>query len=213
MFCPQCGSKSADEDLFCSTCGRKLKKESPSPIVREPVPIEPKRQPSLLQDEPPKKKHLQRESVLGQREQVPDSSFSKFVDAPDPPLPFWRMKVLLAICSLAMAGWMAYIAYEMGTWQLLASGIRENVPGIPFIMLTLMWVVSAVSLLCSKMSKNAVCVSGICQLFSAGTAVMEVDNYPDDPMLLFAVASGACALIALVSAAGGININFDDQAF
>ena len=211
MFCPQCGKQTADDALFCSACGKKLRDESLSPIVR--TDTESRRQSPSQLEEPPKKKTLQRDSVLGQREQVPDSSFSKFVDAPDPPLPFWRIKVLLAICSFAMAGWLAFTAYQIGTWQLLFAGIRENVPGVPFIMLTLMWLVSAVSLLGSKWSRNAVSVCGICQIFSAGIAIMESNNYPDNPMLLYAVASAACAMIALVSAAGGVNLNFDDQAF
>ena len=157
--------------------------------------------------------YQERESILTMKEQVPDKEFTKFVDSPDPPLPFWVVKIMMAIAAVGGAGWAAFRAYQIETWQFIAAGIKENVPGVPFVILTFGWLASAIGLICSKRSKGAASVAGLCMLFAAGTTFMEQSTYPDDPLLLCTIISAACAVITLISAAGGISINLDDQAF
>ena len=221
MFCERCGMQVSDTAAFCSSCGfavRPQKATQPLPNADIPQPTIETMYPrgwEIEEDIPQKKKKIyqERESILTMREQVPDQEFTKFIDSPDPPLPFWGGKIFLAISSVVGAGWFAYRAYQYQTWEFIAAGIRENVPGVPFVIFTALWLICAVCLLCSKHSRGAASIAGICQIFSAGTAVMEQSTYEEDKMMLYALLSAAIAIIALISAAGGIRMNFDDQAF
>jgi len=174
------------------------------------APAQPSSQTDQQEDLPVSRKrtYLQRESKE-MKEQIPDPTFTKFIDAPDAPIPFWYAKILIAIVSLVGAGWALLGTYQMGAWELIRQGITQNVPGVPLLMLALYWIVSAVCNFCSKRSKGAAGLSGVCYLFAAGTAFLEIENYPDLPMLGLAAASGVCAMIVLISAAGGVSINLD----
>ena len=57
MFCPNCGSKTADDAVFCGNCGAKIVKEQPKaevppePPVRETPPVQQPVQPVVIRQE------------------------------------------------------------------------------------------------------------------------------------------------------------------
>lgn len=154
---------------------------------------------------PPKQKE-----APPKKEQVPDPTFSKFVDAPDPPLPFWISKIIIGILSLAGAGWAIWKAHEIGTLRLIFSGIFENVPGVPFLIVAFALVIAGVCAALSKFSRGAAGISAIGYFLAAGTAFTAKDTYLDAPLLALAIVSVVLALVLLISAAGGVHINLDD---
>lgn len=163
--------------------------------VQQPAPQAP-----LPKAEEPKQK----------KEQVPDPTFTKFVDAPDPPLPFWGLKIAMGVISLAGTGWALFRAYKIGTIGLLMGGMFENVPGIPFLTLAFIWLVSGICTALSKFSRGAAGTGGVCYLIAAGMAFIARNTYPDDPLLILTLVSILFGLIVLISAAGGVNLDFDE---
>ena len=235
MFCPQCGTKAVENAAFCISCGaplvhpnapgaqqpaQQVPPAQPQPVVPEGymlVPCQPTAQPStsIPQSQPqttqlvPRKVYHQREDLVTMREQVPDREFSKFVDAPDKPLPFWAAKIIMSVAMLLATGWSAFQAHQLGAFELLAKGITQNVPGSLFLTLAFLWIVSAVAMLCSKFSKGAAGISGVCLLFAAGLSFMEIGNQ-EAPLLMLGIVNTICAVVMLISAAGGVSINLDD---
>ena len=173
--------------------------------VVEQAWMQPPQMPPVQQPQTQPKKIVER----SRNEQVPDPTFAKFIDAPEAPLPFWVAKVMIAIATFATTGWCIWKAWEVGTIRLLTSGVFENVPGIPYLILALTWLVSAICACCSRYSRGAASTSGIFFFFAVGIALTMKQNCPGAPMNMFAILSFGFALIMLISSAGGIHVNLD----
>ena len=193
MFCPHCGTSVANGASFCPQCGG-----------RQPPATPPQNQPQKPLEPPPAPR---RKIYEPQRDQIPDPTFSKFIDAPDPPLPFWFAKVVISIFSIVAAATAVWEAYARGTIDLiLGRGETDGADtGVYLVIIALLLLVCAVCGFASKRSKGAAGCGAACFFFSSAFSFFQ---YLDEPtgrvLLVLSVSNLIFAIVFLVSAAGGI---------
>lgn len=143
-----------------------------------------------------------------EKEQVPDPTFSKFIDKPDPPLPFRIPKIILGFVAIMAAIFLLLNCKDMGTFRLIAGHAKDNIPGMSLLAVASLLIVAAIAAMASKMSKGAAGVSAVCYFFAAGVCFTKADDF--QYFTIYAITSIIFALVSLISAAGGVNIHLDD---
>lgn len=151
----------------------------------------------------PKPKPKQEQKTL-----VPDPTFSKFVEAPDPPLPFHVPKIIFGVISILAAGLLMWECNSMGTFRLIAGHAKDNIPGLSLLAVAIILIVAGVLSAVSKMSKGAAGAAAVLYFFACGFAITNNDEY--EYFLVYAICAAIFAIVDLVSAAGGVNIHLDD---
>lgn len=224
MFCPKCGCPLPDATAFCISCGCDINEwrnyqtptklgtsmsqstgSSPYTEMSPPswgYPVQPavaSQLPQPVQERVP--------APTG-RVQVPDENFTKFVDAPDPPLPFRVPKVILGLVSFVAAGILFYQCCQLGTFRLLAGHAKDNIPGISLLAVATLLIVAGLCGILSKMSKGAAGTGAVCYFFAAGIAFTRLHDF--HYFMVYGVCAMIFAVIFLVSAAGGVHISLDD---
>ena len=101
-----------------------------------------------------------------------------------------------------------YQCYQLGTFRLLAMHAKSNIRGLSLLICAVLWIFAAVCGFASKFSRGAAGCGGCLYLFSIGIAVTRQADY--EHFLWAAIAAGIFAVVFLISAAGGVNINLDD---
>lgn len=139
---------------------------------------------------------------------VPDPTFSKFVEEPDPPLPFRIPKIIFGVISILAAGLLLWECNGMGTFRLIAGHARDNIPGLSLLAVAVILIVAGICSAASKMSKGAAGTAAVLYFFACGFAITNNDEY--EYYLLYAICAAIFAVVDLVSAAGGVNIHLDD---
>lgn len=225
MFCPRCGQQLPDNAAFCFQCGQAMtgvnnalgggpqpqypqqgQPQAPYGYYQMPYPpMYPMAQPAQQQPvpaTPPAPKPQPK------KEQVPDPTFSKFIDKPDPPLPFRIPKIILGFIAIMAAIFLLLNCKDMGTFRLIAGHAKDNIPGMSLLVVAILLIVAGVTAMGSKMSKGAAGVSAVCYFFAAGVCFTQADDFRY--FTIYAITSIIFALVSLISAAGGVNIHMDD---
>lgn len=225
MFCPRCGQQLPDNAAFCFQCGQAMtgvnnalgggpqpqypqqgQPQAPYGYYQMPYPpMYPMAQPAQQQPvpaTPPAPKPQPK------KEPVPDPTFSKFIDKPDPPLPFRIPKIILGFIAIMAAIFLLLNCKDMGTFRLIAGHAKDNIPGMSLLVVAVLLIVAGVTAMGSKMSKGAAGVSAVCYFFAAGVCFTKADDF--QYFTIYAITSIVFALVSLISAAGGVNIHLDD---
>lgn len=225
MFCPRCGQQLPDNAAFCFQCGQAMTgvnnalgggpqpqypqqgpPQAPYGYYQVPYqPLYPMAQPAQqqpVQATPPAQKQQPK------KEQVPDPTFSKFIDKPDPPLPFRIPKIILGFIAIMAAVFLLLNCKDMGTFRLIAGHAKDNIPGMSLLVVAVLLIVAGVTAMGSKMSKGAAGVSAVCYFFAAGVCFTKADDF--QYFTIYAITSIIFALVSLISAAGGVNIHLND---
>lgn len=138
----------------------------------------------------------------------PDPTFSKFVDEPDPPLPFRIPKIIFGAVSIMAAGLLMWECNNVGTFRLIAGHARDNIPGLSMLAVAIILIAAGILSAASKMSKSAAAAGAVLYFFACGFAITNNDEY--EHFLVYAICAAVFAITDLVSAAGGVNIHLDD---
>ena len=154
------------------------------------------------------KANAQRPPAHAATPEDPDPEFSKFVDAPQPPLPFFIGKILMGILSLLGAGLLLFKCYKLETFMWLATHARENIPGVPLLAFAVFLILAALTCFLSKHNRTIAGVGGVLFFLAAGFGYVYHGDYSF--LLGFSVISGVFGIIMLISAAGGVQVNLDE---
>lgn len=130
-----------------------------------------------------------------------DPNFTKFVDAPDEPLPFYALKIIAGIALILGGGFLLLQSIQLGTFRLLALHAKDNIRGLPVL-------IAGISGFFSKFKKGAAALSGCMLLFAAGLGFSFMKDYRI--LMVTAIVSVLLSIIYLISAAGGVNINLNE---
>ena len=84
-----------------------------------------------------------------------DPNFTKFVDAPDEPLPFYALKMIAGIVLIIGGGYLLYQSAQLGTFRLLALHAKDNIRGLPVMLAGIAWLVAGIAGFFSKFKKGA----------------------------------------------------------
>ena len=232
MFCPRCGQQLPDNAAFCFQCGQAMsgvnnalgggpppqyppqgqipqsagQGQPQAPYGYYQMPYQPLypmgQQPQQAAPVPTAPKQQSK------KEQVPDPTFSKFIDKPDPPLPFRIPKIILGFIAIMAAVFLLLNCKDMGTFRLIAGHAKDNIPGMSLLFVAILLIVAGLTAMGSKMSKGAAGISAVCYFFAAGVCFTKVDDFKY--FTIYAITSIIFALVSLISAAGGVNIHLDD---
>lgn len=137
-----------------------------------------------------------------------DPNFTKFVDAPDEPLPFYALKMIAGIVLIIGGGFLLYQSAQLGTFRLLALHAKDNIRGFPVMLAGIAWLVAGIAGFFSKFKKGAAGLAGCMLLFAAGIGFSFMKEY--EMLMIAAIVSALLSIIYLISAAGGVNINLND---
>lgn len=137
-----------------------------------------------------------------------DPNFSRFVDKPDDPLPFYPLKIVLGILAILGAVFLLIQCGKLGTFRLLMLHAKDNIRGLPLLVIAVAWLLCGISSFLSKYRKGAAGFSGCMLLLAAGIGFTFHGDYAN--LTVFSIASILCAIIYLISAAGGVNIDLND---
>lgn len=141
------------------------------------------------------------------RNLVPDHNFSKFIDQPDPPLPFHIPKVIIGIITLLSAGFLILQCQLLGTFRLIMGHATDNIRGMSLLIVAILLAVAGITSIASKMSRGAAGTSAICYFLGAGFSFIRLDDFKF--FMFYAIAAIIFALVNLISAAGGVNVRLD----
>lgn len=141
------------------------------------------------------------------RKLVPDHTFSKFVDRPDPPLPFYIPKVIMGIVTVLAAVFLLFQCYLMGTFRLIMGHATDNIRGMSLLIVAGLLVIAGLTTIGSKKSKGAAGTGAVCYFLAAGFAFVRLTDC--QYFIFYAAVSIIFAMINLISAAGGVNIDLD----
>lgn len=156
---------------------------------------------------PPKKKKKKVEEP-SKKPQIPDPTFSKFIDAPDPPLPFRWAKVILGLLSIAGAAFLLFECKEMRTFYLILNHAKDNIPGVSLLLVAVLLIVAGLCGIFSKLSRGASGTGAVCYFISAAFAFMCKDDFRY--FILYAAACVLFAIVFLISAAGGVHVKLEE---
>ena len=137
-----------------------------------------------------------------------DPNFTKFVDAPDEPLPFYALKIIAGIALILGDGFLLLQSIQLGTFRLLALHAKDNIRGLPVLIAGIVWLIAGISGFFSKFKKGAAALSGCMLLFAAGLGFSFMKDYRI--LMVTAIVSALLSIIYLISAAGGVNINLNE---
>ena len=137
-----------------------------------------------------------------------DPNFTKFVDAPDEPLPFYALKIIAGIALILGGGFLLLQSIQLGTFRLLALHAKDNIRGLPVLIAGIVWLIAGISGFFSKFKKGAAALSGCMLLFAAGLGFSFMKDYRI--LMITAIVSVLLSIIYLISAAGGVNINLNE---
>lgn len=235
MFCPRCGQQLPDNASFCFQCGQAMsgvnnalgggdaqgnvqnQPQGQPPTQRGPNSI-PAQTPwgsiyqngVLYQPVYPIPQPAQPPAAPQQpkKEQVPDPTFSKFIDKPDPPLPFRIPKIILGFVAIMAGVYLLLNCNDMGTFRLIAGHAKDNIPGMSLLLVACLLIVAALAAMGSKKSKGAAGFSAVCYFFAAGVCLTRPDDFRY--FTIYGITCMVFALVSLISAAGGVNIHLDD---
>lgn len=166
-------------------------------VWQQPMP---KQQPNPA---PPQVEELSEQN----RNLVPDHNFSKFIDQPDPPLPFHIPKVIIGIITLLSAGFLILQCQLLGTFRLIMGHATDNIRGMSLLIVAILLAVAGITSIASKMSRGAAGTSAICYFLGAGFSFIRLDDFKF--FMFYAIAAIIFALVNLISAAGGVNVRLD----
>ena len=166
-------------------------------VWQQPMP---KQQPNPA---PPQVEELSEQN----RNLVPDHNFSKFIDQPDPPLPFHIPKVIIGIITLLSAGFLILQCQLLGTFRLIMGHATDNIRGMSLLIVAILLAVAGITSIASKMSRGAAGTSAICYFLGAGFSFIRLDDFKF--FMFYAIAAVIFALVNLISAAGGVNVRLD----
>lgn len=155
---------------------------------------------------PPKKKTKVEEQP--KKLQVPDPTFSKFIDAPDPPLPFRWAKVIFGLLSIAGSAYLLLLCNEMRTFYLITHHAKDNIPGISLLLVAFVLIVASLCGIFSKLSRGAAGTGAMLYFIASGVAFACRDDF--EYFTLYAVTCIVIAIVLLISAAGGVHIELDE---
>lgn len=141
------------------------------------------------------------------RKLVPDHTFSKFVDRPDPPLPFYIPKVIMGIVTVLAAAFLLFQCYLMGTFRLIMGHATDNIRGMSLLIVAGLLVIAGLTTIGSKKSKGAAGTGAVCYFLAAGFAFVRLTDC--QYFIFYAAVSIIFAMVNLISAAGGVNIDLD----
>ena len=141
------------------------------------------------------------------RNLVPDHNFSKFIDQPDPPLPFHIPKVIIGIITLLSAGFLILQCQLLGTFRLIMGHATDNIRGMSLLIVAILLAEAGITSIASKMSRGAAGTSAICYFLGAGFSFIRLDDFKF--FMFYAIAAIIFALVNLISAAGGVNVRLD----
>lgn len=139
---------------------------------------------------------------------MPDPTFSKFIDKPDPPLPFRIPKIILGFVAIMAGVYLLLNCNDMGTFRLIAGHAKDNIPGMSLLLVACLLIVAALAAMGSKKSKGAAGFSAVCYFFAAGVCLTRPDDFRY--FTIYGITCMVFALVSLISAAGGVNIHLDD---
>lgn len=232
MFCPTCGQQVPDNSTFCFRCGTDLTVLQQQQQVQQPQGQSrnqlPQGQPQYPQyppyggqpylppqygyGYPAPMRHPLTPPPVQIPEKVddptPDPKFTKFEEAEAGPLPFRLFKKALAGLSILGAGYLIYGANKLGTFLDLKAHVKTGIPGVALLIMAALLIVAAVCGLISNKKRGPAAIGGICYLFVAGLGFIYEVDFP--PKTIYAIVAVACAIIFLISDAGGVHINLDD---
>ena len=166
-------------------------------VWQQPMP---KQQPNPA---PPQVEELSEQN----RNLVQDHNFSKFIDQPDPPLPFHIPKVIIGIITLLSAGFLILQCQLLGTFRLIMGHATDNIRGMSLLIVAILLAVAGITSIASKMSRGAAGTSAICYFLGAGFSFIRLDDFKF--FMFYAIAAIIFALVNLISAAGGVNVRLD----
>lgn len=166
-------------------------------VWQQPMP---KQQPNPA---PPQVEELSEQN----RNLVPDHNFSKFIDQPDPPLPFHIPKVIIGIITLLSAGFLILQCQLLGTFRLIMGHATDNIRGMSLLVVAILLTVAGITSIASKMSRGAAGTSAVCYFLAAGFSFIRLDDFKF--FMFYAIAAIIFALVNLISAAGGVNVRLD----
>ena len=166
-------------------------------VWQQPMP---KQQPNPA---PPQVEELSEQN----RNLVPDHNFSKFIDQPDPPLPFHIPKVIIGIITLLSAGFLILQCQLLGRFRLIMGHATDNIRGMSLLIVAILLAVAGITSIASKMSRGAAGTSAICYFLGAGFSFIRLDDFKF--FMFYAIAAIIFALVNLISAAGGVNVRLD----
>lgn len=141
------------------------------------------------------------------RNLVPDYNFSKFVDQPDPPLPFHIPKVIIGIITLLSAAFLILQCQRLGTFRLIMGHATDNIRGMSQLIVAILLAVAGITSIASKMSRGAAGTSAVCYFLAAGFSFVRLDDFKY--FMFYAIVAIIFALVNLISAAGGVNVRLD----
>lgn len=235
-YCPRCGLQVENHMAFCPRCGLALQYggqyngQQPYPLMQQqlgwgqptPQTIEDKRMaqaypdrkyPQLMQmvdsekrmDGGWKERETRKEDAKGKD---PDPTFSKFVDAPRKPLPFFVGKIAMGLSSILCAGYLLYQCYKLETFMWLMTNAKENIPGIPLLAFAVFALVAAMPCFLSKYDRTIAGVGGALYFLVAGFGFVYHGEYT--MLLPLSAVAVVYALVMLISSAGGIHVSLDE---
>lgn len=141
------------------------------------------------------------------RNLVADHTFSKFVDKPAPPLPFYIPKVIMGIVAILAAGFLIFQCYLLGTFRLIMGHATDNIRGMSLLIVAGLLIIAGLATIGSKKSKGAAGTGAVCYFLAAGFAFVRLADF--QYFMFYAAAAIIFALINLISAAGGVHIDWD----
>lgn len=214
MFCPRCGQKIPEDSAFCFRCGyntNELRGITQQPQARQgnqmiPLVSNQAQYPAPYFGNQSNGNHPAEDRYT---QQQPDSEFSRFIDGPERPLAFYVPKLIASVMSCIGSVYLVFISYKMEVFHMIATHVKDPIPGIALLVIAALWVIGAICGFASKKKKGPASCGGICYLFAAGMAFLGTNNLNFRLLPIVIVLSVLFGIIFLISAAGGINIDLD----
>lgn len=233
MFCMYCGTQLPDEANFCVSCGRSQDRSGGQGMVRcntNQEIVSPKRKvltatgmvveqeqyidengyiqvrsliPGLQEKLSQEDGIIHRNNNIKRKRPEGDRNFTKFLEVP---LPFQGLKILSAVILVMLSALSAYHAISAGALTTLTTAGAVGSEVVELVI-PVLWCVAAAIGAFVKFNKPATAVAGVFLMLAAGLSITTAADIRLAP--LYAIISGIFAVVYMISAAGGIQVDLD----